>query len=430
MKFPLLMFFAMLFSSIAFAQPVQTTGPLNTLRANHQSILLQSGKVIAFGGQNNGILSSAELYDPSTGLWKGTTSMNQSRSKFAAALLQDGRVLAIGGSDGTAETNTAEIYDPATEVWTYTGNTANNTSFNSAVTLQDGRVLMAYLTNCEIYDPAAGTWSGAASPSEFHKVLVLLNDGKVLYIGTTNSGEVYDPGTDTWTATTNGLRSTTNSADAISVLGDGRVMIMGATSGHVDIYDPSTNSFSAGADFVLANPFCRSAVFNNGNVLIFGASSSADPGDTKTIQVYNPGDDQWYTSSYNFYGPAGANMHTLQDGTMLSVGGSAKNGGLDVNCYRISASVGAVSIERFPEAEFITLAPNPFENFVNVDLADAFAKGAFEIQISNIEGKSITRERLSQVQTQISLRHLPQGIYLYQLFNEGRFVKSGKLIKR
>jgi len=54
---------------------------------------------------------AAELYDPATGSWSVTGSMNDPRLGFTLTLLPDGQVLAAGGDGGTS---TAELYVPPT----------------------------------------------------------------------------------------------------------------------------------------------------------------------------------------------------------------------------------------------------------------------------------------------------------------------------
>ena len=57
------------------------TGSLNTARELHTATLLPNGKVLVAGGQNNsGYLTSAELYDPASGTWTATGSLNTARS--------------------------------------------------------------------------------------------------------------------------------------------------------------------------------------------------------------------------------------------------------------------------------------------------------------------------------------------------------------
>ena len=56
------------------------TGSLNTPRSDHTATLLRNGKVLVVGGRNGNsvpnFLNSAELYDPTTGTWSITGSLN------------------------------------------------------------------------------------------------------------------------------------------------------------------------------------------------------------------------------------------------------------------------------------------------------------------------------------------------------------------
>src|SRR5438477_537394 len=58
-------------------------------------------------------LSSAELYDPATGTWSLTGSLNQAQKDHAATLLLNGMVLVTGGAfAGGVPLASAELYDP------------------------------------------------------------------------------------------------------------------------------------------------------------------------------------------------------------------------------------------------------------------------------------------------------------------------------
>ena len=51
-------------------------------------------------------LNSAELYDPSTGVWTITGNMNNARYYHTASVLTNGKVLVAGGGS----LNSAELY--------------------------------------------------------------------------------------------------------------------------------------------------------------------------------------------------------------------------------------------------------------------------------------------------------------------------------
>src|SRR5215831_3346852 len=54
------------------------TGSLNTARGLHTATLLPNGMVLVAGGQDDSFspTSSAELYDPASGSWTATASLN------------------------------------------------------------------------------------------------------------------------------------------------------------------------------------------------------------------------------------------------------------------------------------------------------------------------------------------------------------------
>ena len=55
-------------------------------------------------------LSSSEIYDPSTGIWTLTGSLNYGRRSHTATLLLNGTVLAAGGAGQTGVLASAELY--------------------------------------------------------------------------------------------------------------------------------------------------------------------------------------------------------------------------------------------------------------------------------------------------------------------------------
>ena len=68
--------------------------------------------------------SGAEIYDPASGVWTGTSLANGTFSNVAELKLPDGVVLVTGGASEDDNTNDtvpiAEIYDPSADTWTVT----------------------------------------------------------------------------------------------------------------------------------------------------------------------------------------------------------------------------------------------------------------------------------------------------------------------
>jgi hypothetical protein len=134
------------------------TGSMATPRAGHTATLLTDGKVLVAGGQNTTATSSAEIYDPGTGLWTLTGSMNTERVAHIATLITtgalSGKVLVAGGSSicggCTPILDSAELYDPSTGLWADTGSMTIARYFESPspTTLPDGSILIVGGTTC------------------------------------------------------------------------------------------------------------------------------------------------------------------------------------------------------------------------------------------------------------------------------------------
>jgi hypothetical protein len=166
-------------------------------RFAHTATLLPNGKVLVAGGSagnrsGDPVLSSAELYDPSTGAFAPTGDMTAPRHKHAAMLLPGGKVLVAGGADSRdwrGRYASAEIYDPATGTFSSTGSmSAGRFKFQEAVTLlQDGKPVVAGGgTSVEIYDPSSGAFAtaqGQLDAARFFSTATRLPNGKVLILG-------------------------------------------------------------------------------------------------------------------------------------------------------------------------------------------------------------------------------------------------------
>jgi hypothetical protein len=99
------------------------------------------------GGFNSvgGDLTSAELYNPTTGTWTTTGNLNLGRYNHTATLLPDGMVLVAGGFDANTRdaTMSAELYNPSSGTWSTTGSLNTQRYLQTATLLPGGLVLVA-----------------------------------------------------------------------------------------------------------------------------------------------------------------------------------------------------------------------------------------------------------------------------------------------
>lgn len=224
------------------------TGSMTGPRCGATAVLLKNGSVLLAGGdgaRENERLSSAELYNPATGHFAATGSMHVPRNMHAAVLLQDGRVLVVGGSSAGSYPNShieasAEIYDPATGSFTMTGSMNSPRHKLAAVVLTDGKVLVVggsdnrdwggEYASAELYDPVSGRF-GTDGDMNFRRFKLMhsavrLPDGRVLIAGGAERPEIYTPATKAFQPV-KGTVGEGRYFSTATLLNDGRVLITG-----------------------------------------------------------------------------------------------------------------------------------------------------------------------------------------------------------
>jgi hypothetical protein len=181
------------------------TGSLNTARYLHTATLLPNGMVLVAGGLDSNLnaLPSAELYDPASGTWTATGNLNTACALHTATLLSNGMVLVAGGHDGPTFApsdilSSTELYDPTSGTWTFTGNLNTARQSHTATLLPNGMALVAGGFECcsptsasaELYYPTIGTWTftGNLNTARAFHTATLLPNGMVLVAGGETGG--------------------------------------------------------------------------------------------------------------------------------------------------------------------------------------------------------------------------------------------------
>jgi hypothetical protein len=325
-------------SSEIYDPAASTFGPKGSMasgRVGHTATLLPNDKVLLVGGEesnnpNPGYLSTAELYDPTTGtfaptgdLMYGVGYMRQTHVGHTATLLpfEPDMVLIIGGwpvipqyGDGSSEIYNVDggWFDIAGESYRMITERSDHT----ATLLLDGRVLVAggmdtngnVLNSAELYtinEVDAFSATGSIPTARAGHTATLLPDGKVLVVGGWGADDVprsswalYDPAA--------GMFSTSGSATAraghtATLLNNGKILIAGGHGYYADgvwfsadLYDPATATFAATGSMTTPRADHTATLLNDGKVLIAGGYDDIN-GVLSSAEIYDP-----ETGTFNF----------------------------------------------------------------------------------------------------------------------------------
>jgi hypothetical protein len=200
-----------------------STAGAPTGRIYHTAVWTGS-RMIVWGGYGVGgpDFNTGGLYDPATDTWTATsTSGAPTPRSLHTAVWTGSKMIVWGGyGPGTAWTNTGHIYDPATDSWTVMSTTGAPTGRTQHVAVWTGSRMvvwggfdLTFTTTGGVYDPATDSWtatstSGAPTGRVAHRA-VWTGSKMIVWGGSSSlsgapcfdSGGIYNPATDEWTAT-------------------------------------------------------------------------------------------------------------------------------------------------------------------------------------------------------------------------------------
>ena len=282
-------------------------------RGSHTAVWT-GNEMIVWGGLGffNVLLNNGGKYDPETDSWSPTSLTNAPEARFSHTAIWTGSEMIVWGGEGGG--NTGRKYDPGTDSWTAVSQTA----------APEGRVVhTAVWTGSEMiiwggdgdgsnrggrYNPQTDIWTPTSvtsfAPVRRHQHTAVWTGTEMIIWGGTNSdtyvlnsGGKYNPGTDSWVAT-----SLINAPEArlgqtavwtgseMIIWGGFGVNPIGNTGGR---YDPQTDSWTATS--LINAPEARynhSAVWTGSEMIIWGGDNFLNTGGR-----YNPGTDSWTPTS-------------------------------------------------------------------------------------------------------------------------------------
>jgi N-acetylneuraminic acid mutarotase len=304
-----------------------SAGPsMASARALHSAVRLNDGRVLIIGGvdQNGDPTSSCEIYNPATNSFSSTGNMGTSRALFGACKLADGRVMVAGGTDTLQPDvvsaiqgvlDSAEIYNPATGSWSGTSDIANYRLAPALTLLPNGQAMVSggvqvsfffgipvsasSTNNVQRWNPSNGNWSNGPDMAQGragHQYnQVRLNDGRILMtggvnvpslLGATNAApisgaELYNPTSNSWQTVNMPSARTLHTA---TVLADGRVAVCGGGQGtltaptsvsSVVLFNPGSNSWSTAPNLVTPRASHTAQLMPDGMLILFGGAGTS-----------------------------------------------------------------------------------------------------------------------------------------------------------
>jgi N-acetylneuraminic acid mutarotase len=199
-------------------------------RALHTAVWTGS-EMIVWGGQNSLFLNNGARYNPVSDSWTPTTTVNAPAGRYFHTAIWTGSEMIIWGGDDEnfLPLNTGGRYNPSTDNWTATSttNAPNARIYHTAVSTGSEMIVWGGYDNENLnilntggtYDPGTDSWlatdTANAPVARYWHTAIWTGNEMIVWAGSDttqncclNTGGKYDPGTNSWTAT-----STANAPD-------------------------------------------------------------------------------------------------------------------------------------------------------------------------------------------------------------------------
>ena len=303
-------------------------------RFGHLAIWTGSKMIVWGGSVEGGVTNTGGIYDPASNLWTLTSTTNAPIARTLFSMIWTGSKIIVWGGDGG--TNTGGIYDPATDTWSatstidaptaryghtavWTGETGNPDTANRMI-IWGGSNSSTKLNTGGIYNPATDTWSATSTidapperashttvwtgetgnPDTANRMIIWGGLGSVYY----KDGWYYNPASNNWSPiSTINAPSSRTSPTAIWT-GSKMVIWGGYTSGGGSntggVYDSSSDSWSATELTGAPTPrYGHTAVLTGTEMIIWGGYDSLNQIRTGTGSSYEIDTNTWSSNFTN-----------------------------------------------------------------------------------------------------------------------------------
>jgi len=133
------------------------------------------------------------------------------------------------------------------------------------------------------------------------------------------------------------------------------------------------------------------------------------------------------SSGGNAIGSGGNASYTIGQVVYTSATGS---GGSVNQGVQQPFEIFTLGTDNFPEITLqMTVYPNPTTSLVYLNIENYIVDN-LEYQLFDLSGRLITNQKISQSETQIQLENLPSAIYLLNVLDNYKIIKTFKIIKK
>jgi N-acetylneuraminic acid mutarotase len=301
----------------------------------YHSAVWTGTEMIVWGGIGAGFhyVNTGGRYNPSTDSWTATSTSNAPSSRYGHTAVWTGTEMIVwGGSGAFNYLNTGGRYNPSTDSWTDTssvdrrhapsarrGHTAVWTG--SQMIIWGGRDGSNFLNTGGRYNPGMDSWTATSTPSapsgrEAHTAVWTGNEmiiwgGDRFGSSYMNTGGRYNPTTDTWAATSTSTAPSPRALHTVVWAGSEMIVWGGVNDSGVlntgGRYNPGTDTWIATStsNAPSARQF-HASVWCGSEMIVWGGSGNTY---LNTGGRYNPTTDMWAATS-TINSPTGRQLHT------------------------------------------------------------------------------------------------------------------------